>query len=183
MSYPLFYYAAEIRVNYRFDFVRFMIGTGSTALAFFLSGTVAKIFVGYDAELYELAVRAFKIFSCSFLLAGFNIFASAFFTVLNNGANSALVSFLRKKHLRFGIANRFRHKRNLVGNDGCGVFCTYRFRGIYNRQAQKISLYVIAAQLLCFHKFRSVLGVLFFFTERALSERFYLFAVLHGSRI
>lgn len=29
-----FYYAAEIRVNYRFDFVSFMIGTGSTALVF-----------------------------------------------------------------------------------------------------------------------------------------------------
>lgn len=72
-----------------------MIGTGSIALAFFLSGTVAKIFVGYDAELYELIVRAFKIFSCSFLLAGFNIFASAFFTALNNGAVSALISFLR----------------------------------------------------------------------------------------
>ena len=72
-----------------------MIGTGSTALAFFLSGTVAKIFVGYDAELYELTVRAFKIFSCSFLLAGFNIFASACFTALNNGAVSALISFLR----------------------------------------------------------------------------------------
>ena len=72
-----------------------MIGTGSTALAFFLSGTVVKIFVGYDAELYELTARAFKIFFCSFLLAGFNIFASAFFTALNNGAVSALISFLR----------------------------------------------------------------------------------------
>lgn len=70
-------------------------GVFLTALAFFLSGTVAKIFVGYDAELYELTVRAFKIFSCSFLLAGFNIFASAFFTALNNGAVSALISFLR----------------------------------------------------------------------------------------
>lgn len=49
--------------------VGFMIGTGSTALAFFLSGTVAKIFVGYDAELYELTARAFKnlfllVFAC-----------------------------------------------------------------------------------------------------------------------
>ena len=70
-------------------------GVFLTALAFFLSGAVAKIFVGYDAELYELTVRAFKIFSCSFLLAGFNIFASAFFTALNNGAVSALISFLR----------------------------------------------------------------------------------------
>lgn len=69
LSYPLFYYAVEIRVNYRLDFVSFMIGTGSTALAFFLSGTVVKIFVGYDAELYELTARAFKnlfllVFAC-----------------------------------------------------------------------------------------------------------------------
>lgn len=66
-----------------------------TVLANLLSGTVAKIFVGYDAELCELTASAFKIFSFSFLLAGFNVFASAFFTALNNGAVSALISFLR----------------------------------------------------------------------------------------
>lgn len=39
--------------------------------------------------------HAFVVFSWSFLLAGFNIFASSFFTALNNGAISAAISFLR----------------------------------------------------------------------------------------
>lgn len=64
-------------------------------LAYFMSGVFAKIFVGYDTELFELTKKAFKIFSVSFLLAGFNIFASAFFTALSNGAVSATISFLR----------------------------------------------------------------------------------------
>ena len=42
-----------------------------------------------------LTVLALKLFSFSFLLAGFNIFASSFFTALNNGAISAAISFLR----------------------------------------------------------------------------------------
>ena len=56
---------------------------------------IAKIFVGYDAELYEQTRHAFRIFSLCFLLAGFNIFTSSFFTALGNGAISAAVSFMR----------------------------------------------------------------------------------------
>lgn len=105
-----------------------------------------------------------KSFPARFCLPGL-IFSLRHFSLRSRGFRPHFVfaHTAFQKHLRFGIANRFRHKRNLVGNDGCGDFCTYRFRGIYNRQAQKISLYVIAAQLLCLHKFRSVLGVLFFF--------------------
>ena len=64
-------------------------------LAYLMSGAFAKLFVGYDKELFELTKRVFKIFSVSFLLAGFNIFASAFFTALSNGLVSAMISFLR----------------------------------------------------------------------------------------
>lgn len=66
-----------------------------TVLAIVLSSPLAKIFVGYDAELYELTRHAFKLFAYSFLLAGFNIFASSFFTALSNGAVSAAISFMR----------------------------------------------------------------------------------------
>lgn len=66
-----------------------------TASAFLLSESLAKIFVGYDAGLFELTVHAFRLFSFSFLLAGFNIFASSFFTALNNGGISAAISFMR----------------------------------------------------------------------------------------
>lgn len=55
----------------------------------------AGIFVGGNTELYELTVRGFRIFSISFLFAGTNIFGSSFFTALNNGLISALISFLR----------------------------------------------------------------------------------------
>lgn len=59
------------------------------------AGLFARIFVGYDAGLVDMTVHAFHIFAFGFLLAGYNIFVSSFFTALNNGAVSAAVSFLR----------------------------------------------------------------------------------------
>ena len=70
-------------------------GVVLTILAMALAGPLAKIFVGYDQGLYDLTRHAFRVFAYSFLLAGFNIFASSFFTALNNGAVSAAISFLR----------------------------------------------------------------------------------------
>lgn len=60
-----------------------------------LSGVISKIFVGYDEELYSLTSNALKLYSFSFLVCGFNIFSSAFFTGLNNGVVSAVISFTR----------------------------------------------------------------------------------------
>ena len=37
----------------------------------------------------------FRIYCFAFLINGFNIYGSAFFTALNNGLLSALISFLR----------------------------------------------------------------------------------------
>lgn len=65
------------------------------ALSEFLARPLSKIFVSYDLDLLELTVRGFTIYSFSFLFAGINIFASSFFTALNNGLISALISFLR----------------------------------------------------------------------------------------
>lgn len=56
---------------------------------------LANIFVGYDAELFQMTGHAFRIFSFSFVLSGINIFMSSFFTALNNGGISAAISFLR----------------------------------------------------------------------------------------
>lgn len=70
-------------------------GVVLTILAIALSSPLAKLFVGYDKELYELTRHAFRLFAYSFLLAGFNIFTSSFFTALNNGAVSAAISFMR----------------------------------------------------------------------------------------
>lgn len=56
---------------------------------------LSEIFVGYDKELMSLTVYGFKIFGLSFGFMGFAIFASGFFTALNDGLTSALISFLR----------------------------------------------------------------------------------------
>ncbi len=70
-------------------------GVTLTLLARVLARPLAHLFVGYDAALYDLTVHAFRLFAWSFLLAGFNIFTSGFFTSLNNGGVSAAISFLR----------------------------------------------------------------------------------------
>lgn len=56
---------------------------------------LAQIFVGYDKELMELTVTGFRICAFSYLFMGFAIFASGFFTALNDGVTSAVISFLR----------------------------------------------------------------------------------------
>ena len=66
-----------------------------TAAAIALAMPLSKIFVGYDEELYAVTVRGFMLYSLSFIVTGINIFGSAFFTALNNGFISALISFLR----------------------------------------------------------------------------------------
>lgn len=76
-------------------FLSAISGIVLTILAIVLSSPLAKLFVGYDEELYELTRHAFSLFAYSFLLAGFNIFTSSFFTALNNGAVSAAISFMR----------------------------------------------------------------------------------------
>lgn len=60
-----------------------------------LANPLSDVFVGYDQGLWEMTVNAFFIFSFSFLFAGLAIFGSSFFTALNNGLISAIMSFLR----------------------------------------------------------------------------------------
>ena len=64
-------------------------------LAELLAAPLSGMFVGYDAELYRMTCRGFVIYSFSFLFAGFAIYGSSFFTALNNGLVSAIISFLR----------------------------------------------------------------------------------------
>lgn len=64
-------------------------------LAFALSGPLARFFVGYDAELLAMTSHGLRLYALAFLVSGFNIYGSAFFTALNNGLVSAVISFLR----------------------------------------------------------------------------------------
>ncbi len=65
------------------------------ALSQGLAHPLAKLFVGYDLSLMEMTEGAFHIYAYGFLFMGFSIYASSFFTALNNGLISALISFLR----------------------------------------------------------------------------------------
>ncbi len=77
--------------------VTLMLGGGVVmfAIAELSAPLLAHIFVGYDKELFDMTCHAFRLFSFAFILSGFNIYVSSFFTALNNGAVSAAVSFLR----------------------------------------------------------------------------------------
>lgn len=66
-----------------------------TTLAELSAEILAKTFVSYDKDLLNTTTIAIRIFSLSYIISGFNIFASAFFTGLNNGLVSGAISFLR----------------------------------------------------------------------------------------
>ncbi len=99
---PLFayHYGAQTHDELHNLFVRSLKIIGILSVVLFaaaelLARPMSLLFVGYDAELMALTISAFRIYSFSFLLVGFNIFSSAFFTALNNGLISAFVSFMR----------------------------------------------------------------------------------------
>lgn len=80
-----------------------MLGGGILMLvaAQVLAVPLAHLFVGYDKVLFDMTVHGFRIFSVFVLFVGFNIFASSFFTALNNGGVSAAISFLRTFVFKF----------------------------------------------------------------------------------
>ena len=83
--------------NLRQKCIRIIIGF--SCLMFIASEMLAlpfsSLFVGYDPALLSLTCRGFIVFSFSFLFCGMAVFGSAFFTALNDGVTSAIISFLR----------------------------------------------------------------------------------------
>ena len=76
----------------------FLLSTAAvvlTACAELLSSVLAGIFVGYNQDLHDMTTNAIQLFALSYIISGINIFASAFFTALNNGIVSAVISFMR----------------------------------------------------------------------------------------
>ena len=81
-------------------FKKSLIIIASTSFAMLVFGEVmaaplSRLFVGYDPTLYAMTLRGFYIFSFSFLFSGMAIWGSGFFTALNNGIVSAIMSFMR----------------------------------------------------------------------------------------
>lgn len=70
-------------------------GVVLTVAAQAFAGFWSYLFVGYNADLLELTVYGMRLYALSFLLCGFNIFGSSFFTALNNGVVSAVIAFMR----------------------------------------------------------------------------------------
>lgn len=95
-----YHYGAKNTSELKNVFMKSMIVIFITAIIMFICGEllsepISRIFVSYDDELLQITKNAFRIFSFSFLLSGMSIYGSSFFTSLNNGLISALISFLR----------------------------------------------------------------------------------------
>ena len=71
-------------------------------LAQLLATPLAKLFVGYDSTLLAMTQTGFRIYSLVYIINGFNIFGSSFFTALSNGVVSAVISFLRTLVFQIG---------------------------------------------------------------------------------
>ena len=95
-----YHYGAKNIAELRSLFVKSLVvvtvfGVVMTVVSEALAPLLCKMFVGYDEELYVLTLHGFRIYAISFLICGYNMFASGFFTALNNGLVSAIISFVR----------------------------------------------------------------------------------------
>lgn len=72
-----------------------VMGVVMTVLTEVFASPLSGMFTGGDAALLALTSNGMRLYGISFLIFGINIFASSFFTALNNGLISALISFIR----------------------------------------------------------------------------------------
>lgn len=72
-----------------------IVAIAMTLLAELFARPLANIFVSYDKDLLRLTITALRLYSLSYIISWFNIYSSSFFTALNDGFVSALISFLR----------------------------------------------------------------------------------------
>lgn len=95
-----FHYGADNKKELKSLLSKSAIIIGAFSVLMFIAGELlgtpfSMLFVGYDTELLEMTSHAFFIFSFSFLFTGYAIFLSGFFTALNDGVTSAIISFMR----------------------------------------------------------------------------------------
>ena len=103
-----YHYGADNRDELKNVFRKSMAVIAATSLAMvavseLLSRPLSFAFVGYSPDLLEMTVHGFRLFALCYFFSGINIYASAFFTALSNGAVSALLSFARSLLLRGGL--------------------------------------------------------------------------------
>ena len=95
-----YHYGAQNRKELKSLLKKSMLLISAVSLAMLILGELlakplSLLFVGYDPSLFDLTLRGFFFYSVSFLFSGIAIFGSGFFTALNNGLVSAIISFLR----------------------------------------------------------------------------------------
>lgn len=95
-----YHYGAKNHTEMKGLLKKSLVIIGISAISMFViaelsAKLLAGIFVSYDANLMAITIRAFRIYSFSFLFASIAIYGSSFFTALNDGLTSALISFLR----------------------------------------------------------------------------------------
>lgn len=66
-----------------------------TAGSYLLGHYVVGIFAGSNAAVQAMSLHGFRIVAFSFLMMAYNIFSSGWFTALNDGRTSAILSFCR----------------------------------------------------------------------------------------
>lgn len=66
-----------------------------TAASYLFGGAVVGVFAKGNAHVAAIALHGFHIAAASFLMMAYNIFASGWFTALNDGKTSAILSFCR----------------------------------------------------------------------------------------
>lgn len=88
-------YVLSMKITLIFSVAMFLLAEATTEI-------LVWIFASKDPVLSELMVYGFRIIAISVLFTGVNVFASGFFTALNNGAISALISVLRTFVLEAG---------------------------------------------------------------------------------
>ncbi len=79
----------------KFSVMTITFGVLMTACVMIFSEEIAKIYVGYDEVAYKMTVTVLQTCSLMFLLFGFNIFVSAFFTGIEQSSFSALIAFMQ----------------------------------------------------------------------------------------
>lgn len=99
---PIFSYrfgARDFKELRRLVRLSLTIIAGGALLSFSLSHLLAEplvsLFLPQGGHVYELTRQGFALFSFTFLLCGFNLFVSGFFTAISDGRTSALMSFAR----------------------------------------------------------------------------------------
>lgn len=66
-----------------------------TVLSYLAGGAIVDFFAKNNAQVETIALYGFRIVATSFLMMAYNVFASGWFTALNDGKTSAILSFCR----------------------------------------------------------------------------------------